>query len=52
MGRGLENPRLITAMGRAAGGVKRVYSVLILILYMISFIVMVEVCPGGWLGEV
>lgn len=41
MGRGLESPRLITAKGRATGGVKHVYSMLILILYFFFFIVMV-----------
>lgn len=38
MGRGLENPRLITARGQAAGGVKHVYSVLIRVLYIIFFL--------------
>lgn len=37
MGRGLENPRLITARGQAAGGVKHVYSVPIRILCIIFF---------------
>lgn len=41
MGRGLESLRLITARGRATGGVKHVYSMPILILYIFFFIVMV-----------
>lgn len=52
MRRGLESPRLNIARGRAVGGMKRVYSVPILILYMLFFIVMVWLCPGGQLGEV
>lgn len=38
MGRGLENPRLITARGQVAGGVKHVYSVPIRILYIIFYL--------------
>lgn len=37
MGRGLESSRLITAKGRATGGIMHVYSMPILILYMIFF---------------
>lgn len=39
MGWGLESPRLITARGRATGGIKHVYSMPILILYMIFFFI-------------
>lgn len=34
MGQGLEIPRLVTAGGEAVGGVKHVFSVLLLLLYI------------------